>query len=359
MWESFGPTHYDRLNALVDAGYRVDALELSSASKDYVWERAASNRFKIVTLGSKPGGERGLKLAAQLVSACLRSRARDFFFCHYERTGVLFAAIVLRLLGRDVYTMIDSKFDDYPRRILRELGKSLFLLPYRGAITASRRSREYLRFLGIRRDRVELNYNAISIARIQGKLDPGADEVAFGGRPFLIVARLVPKKNLAMVIEAFAEFRRRHSKQRDLHIVGYGPLREELGALCERLGVADCVTFHGRLENDDVFAMMSKSLALVLASSEEQFGFVAVEAFAARLPAIVSSNAGVVDSLVENLGNGVIVNPDDPESLVLALAYVSESEERWRTMRERAAQCAMKGDAAHFAESVTRLIRAR
>jgi len=224
MWESFGPTHHDRLRALSRAGFAVDAIELSSVSRDYAWERDEGADYRVHTLDDKPGGRPGPSLAWRLYRACMRSGARDIFLCHYDRPEVFAAAVMLRLRGRRVYALMESKFDDYDRSLWRELGKSMFVAPYNGALAPSRRSRDYFAFLGIRRDSIEMGYSAVDISRLSAAAQDAPKDVAFGKRPFLIVARLVPKKNIARVLEAFARYRERGKDRRELHVIGYGPL---------------------------------------------------------------------------------------------------------------------------------------
>jgi glycosyltransferase involved in cell wall biosynthesis len=293
----------------------------------------------------------------RLVRTCLRSPARHIFLCHYNRGDVFAAAAALRLSGRRVYTMMESKFDDYPRSVWRELGKSLFVVPYNGALAASRRCIDYTAFLGIPRDAIELGYSAVDVAHLAAAAGQQTSEVPFAARPFLIVARLVPKKNIARILEAFARYRATGLDRRELHIVGYGPLREELEAEATGLGVADAVRFLGAQDSGEVAKAMAGAAALILASTEEQFGLVVIEALAAGLPVILSSNAGAADALVRNLDNGLIVDPYDVESIVRAMAHIGGSETTWNGMHERALATAVNSDASRFAEGIARLVR--
>jgi len=357
MWESFGPTHHDRLRALSRAGFDVEAIELSSVSKDYEWERDAGAEYRVRTLGDKPVGRPRPSLAWRLFRACMRSGASHIFFCHYDRPEVFAAAVLLRLSGRRVYALMESKFDDYPRSVWRELGKSLFVAPYNGALAPSRRSREYFAFLGLRREAIEYGYSAVDVARLSAAAQLAPTDAPFAARPFLIVARLVPKKNIARVLEAYARYRQGGKDRRELHIVGYGPLREELESEAARLGIADAVKFLGAQEVGEVAKAMAGAAALILASTEEQFGLVVIEALAAGLPVIVSSNAGATDMLVRNLDNGIVVDPYDVQSIVLAMAHIGGSEKTWQAMHKRALETAMGADASRFAEGVARLVR--
>ena len=104
--------------------------------------------------------------------------------------------------------MIDSKYDDYPRVAWRERLKRLFLLPYSGALAGSERTRDYLAGLGIGYERTCTGYDTVDIARLAPPREAPTDQPAFGERPFLIVARLIPKKNIANSLRAFARYQR-------------------------------------------------------------------------------------------------------------------------------------------------------
>jgi L-malate glycosyltransferase len=304
MWENFGPTHHDRLRALAKAGFETHAVELFSVTEHYQWDHEQWPGYEVHTLGDRESTTSSLVLFWRLVRCCLKTPARDIFMCHYEKKEVLAAAFVLRLFGRRVYAMYESKFDDYPRALWREVGKSLFVIPYSGAIAASRRTQDYLRFLGMRRRPIEIGYAMIDVERIRSARAVGNPEADYAERPFLVVARFIPKKNIATVLEAFADYRTRYQDRRELHIVGYGALQKELEAKAAELELAGAVKFVGLLQAPAVADKMAQSLALVLASTEEQSGLVVNEALAAGLPVIVTSNAGAIDVLVENLGNG-------------------------------------------------------
>ena len=61
--------------------------------------------------------------------------------------------------------------------------------------------------------------------------------------------------------------------------------------------------------------MLRKSLALILPSTEEQFGFVVLEALALGIPVIVSENVGARDLHVRTGVNGFIFEPDNEKGL--------------------------------------------
>lgn len=354
MWENFGPSHHDRLRAIARSGIAVCAIELFSRSAAYDWEHCEPDGYQIVTLSNRERPASAVRLAVRLVRAVQRSGARSVFFCHYDLPVVFLAVCILRLTGRRVFTMADSKFDDHPRDWPRTLAKVLFLAPYCGAIAASRRSRAYLAYLGVPGDRIRPGFDTLDLARLRSLAGPG-DEADHALRPFLIVARLIPEKNIAAAIEAFALYRERSVDHRRLVIIGDGPLRAELEAKANQLGIAAAVDWCGTCTGGEVAKAMRDALALLLPSVQDTFGLVVIEAFAQGLPVIVSNRAGATDELVENLINGFVIDPLSIEQIVAAMIELAGDPARHARMAASAWAASERGDACHFAQAVAEL----
>jgi len=103
------------------------------------------------------------------------------------------------------------------------------------------------------------------------------------GVRFLSVGRLVPQKNQALLIRAFA---RMAGPTDRLVILGEGRLRQQLEALARRLGVADRVEMPGHV--DQPAGAFRAADVFVLSSDYEGLGVVVVEALAAGLPLVVT-----------------------------------------------------------------------
>lgn len=107
--------------------------------------------------------------------------------------------------------------------------------------------------------------------------------------PFIVnVARLVPQKGHALLLEAFANARIPHK----LAIVGEGPLRTELEQQAQSLGIADRVIFAGQRKNP--YPWMRQADLFVLASEYEGLGIVLTEALACGTPILSTDSRGGV-----------------------------------------------------------------
>lgn len=361
FWGQFGPYHMDRCRAVAAAlgdPAAVLGLEIADRSPFYDWApEAADSRFVKETLfpGKSYADMGRFARFRRLVRRILASRARHVFLCHADQPEYFAAAVCLRLAGRRVYVMSDSKFDDFPRFAWREVLKKAFYRPYCGALVGGARSRDYLRFLGCPAGRIALGYDTVSIARIRklAGAPPAPGGTPHARRHFTAVARFLPKKNLAMLIDAYRAYCRQAGEApRDLVLCGAGPEEDALRRRAEGL---DGVKFAGFLQADGVARVLATTLSLVLPSVEEQWGLVVNEALAMGVPVLVAHNVGARDSLVRTAINGHVFEPDNPEGLARLMARLAADEAEWCRLCQGAADFAPRGDVARFAEGVKML----
>jgi len=119
-------------------------------------------------------------------------------------------------------------------------------------------------------------------------------------------------------------------------IVGTGPDEARLRTLAEDLGVRDSVIFAGVLSDDEVAEAYATSTVYAGLSrtdksiDAEGFGISFLEASASGIP-IVAGDSGGVRSAVRDGESGLIVPPEDVNTVVAALrAYLSNSSRRER-----------------------------
>ena len=357
-WENLGPSHFDRIEACAaDPAMAVAAVEFFGTSIVYDWDSAGLAGVRRVTLYPDGRSLRNPLLVLRLIRACLAPRPDAVFLCHYNYLPVFLAALVLRVRGVRTFTMIDSKFDDMDRSVWREAIKALLLAPYHGAMAGSRRTIEYLHFLGFQRRPIAEGFDTLDIARIAARAPASVEgqPPTHSQRDFLVVARLIREKNLEFALRAFAEWRQQAVHPRALRILGAGPLEAPLRALAAELGVADQVRFEGAATPDQVAQAMRDALALVFPSVQETFGFVVIEALAQGLPVLISTKPGAVDDLIDNGVNGWLVDPWRPAGLVAAMALLDRDEQTWRAASVAASASSERGDVRHFVSAVKAL----
>lgn len=155
-------------------------------------------------------------------------------------------------------------------------------------------------------------------------LGPAADPTA--SRTLLCVARLVPKKGVDLLIRAAAQLVEQHPDLR-VDIIGDGPLREDLSAMIERLGLVGRVRLLGPATTSDVHAAMASARAVVLPCRIDADGdrdgmpTVLVEALSHGVP-VVSTDVVGIGELVIDGQTGLLVGPEDTTALAAALDRV-------------------------------------
>jgi len=364
IWDNFGPLHADRCDAVAkkfEGKRQVIGLELASKSKIYNWLPETGTRFTKITLVTGRSMEEipFVERFGKTLRACLKmGRGTQYFMCHYNDPAIFAVSLALRLLGRRVYTMGCSKFDDYDRGLGKELVKSILYRPYNGGIASGTRSCDYMRFMGLPASRIQSPYNAVSLDRIRklAEVTPAPEGTPFSERHFTIVARLVPKKNISMALKAMAHYAAQVPNPRPLHIFGTGSLEPELREQARQDGIAELVHFRGFLQTAEISKAYGHSLALLLPSIEEQFGNVVPEAMCMGLPIILSDNCGARDLMVRTGVNGFVIEPDNPVGMAYFMQLLSEDEVLWRRMSLVAQQSAERADSERFAEAVEKLI---
>src|SRR5262249_46811891 len=126
-WEFVGPHHLARVRDYQnqDARTQTSIFALSDRSRTYAFYEGEEAQVAVTLAYCAVNVERlsWWKRLLGYIRHVWASDADAFFLCHYERPEVFLTAVILRLRMKKVFAMGDSKFDDYQRYVLRELGK--------------------------------------------------------------------------------------------------------------------------------------------------------------------------------------------------------------------------------------------
>jgi glycosyltransferase involved in cell wall biosynthesis len=152
-------------------------------------------------------------------------------------------------------------------------------------------------------------------AEMRAELGLGAmDPVA------LTIGSLTPQKAQHDLLEAFAECARR-APRAHLLVAGEGPLRAELEARREALGLAGKVTLLGA--RNDVTDLLEAAEVFVLSSVREGLSITLLEAMRAARPAVVTRVGGSAEAAVED-ETARLVAAGNPTALAAALSGLLE-----------------------------------
>lgn len=168
-----------------------------------------------------------------------------------------------------------------------------------------------------------------------------------GATPVLgIVGQLTPRKGQLELLHAFARSLE-EIPQAVLLIVG-APLfnrdheyEQQLQRASESLGIANRVLMLGA--RDDIAGIMQALDLLVINSSAEPFGLVALEAMACGTPVLAAATGGLAE-IVDHDKNGWLVAPENEQMLVDAIACLGTQP----TLRARLAEAGRQTVTSHF-----------
>lgn len=149
----------------------------------------------------------------------------------------------------------------------------------------------------------------------------------------ITVCRLVPAKGLDVLLKACARVKEK-GHPFVLHIIGDGPIREELENMAKSLGLYDDIIFYGYMLHPEEF--MPFFDVFVLPSRAEAFGSVFAEAALCQL-ALVGTDVGGVSEQIKHGVNGLLVKPEDDAALAEALeTVIIDPDYRYQLAREAA-----------------------
>jgi glycosyltransferase involved in cell wall biosynthesis len=140
---------------------------------------------------------------------------------------------------------------------------------------------------------------------------------ALPGRCHVIVTRnLEALYDIPTALRAFSRLLERFPVAR-LTIAGSGPERSALEALCTELGLAQAVTFTGRLDNEQTAGLYRSADLVLNPSTADNMPNSLLEAMASGVP-IVSTNVGGVPFMVVDGTTALLVPARDPDAMAAA-----------------------------------------
>ena len=172
--------------------------------------------------------------------------------------------------------------------------------------------------------------------------DLPSGEGSGGATRFVCVGRLSPEKGQTGLLEAFARVASNHPDVQ-LTLVGDAPDLELLKRRANTLGIAEQVTFTGRLGEKDALDQIAHSDVLALPSFMEGLPIVLMEAMAIGTPVIATRVAGIPE-LVNSGRSGLLFTPSDWNDLTDCMCQLADD----RTLRAKLAREGRKSVETEF-----------
>jgi N-acetyl-alpha-D-glucosaminyl L-malate synthase BshA len=152
-------------------------------------------------------------------------------------------------------------------------------------------------------------------------------------KPILMhVSNFRSVKRVRDVVRIFAEVNREIPSV--LVMIGDGPDRPAAEEEARILGVADSVSFLGKL--DQIAPLLAAADLFLLPSQSESFGLSALEALASGVP-VIGSNAGGLPEVVLDGETGVLCGVGDIPGMAAAALEILQNPKRWAEMSRLAA----------------------
>ncbi len=184
--------------------------------------------------------------------------------------------------------------------------------------------------LGVPRERVSVVPNGVDVTETRQNGTGSGN-----GKILTTVSRLVPRKGQDTVLRAMP---RLLEKVPDAvyRIVGTGPELPRLQALAKQLQLNGHVEFYGQVSDSERERLLSECNVFVFATREtptdfEGLGIAVLEAMQKSKPVVVT-RAGGVPELVEHGKTGLVVEPEDPETLGSAMIELLRDPDRASAM---------------------------
>ena len=222
-----------------------------------------------------------------------------------------------------VHHIHDEQWKDSYSGVVAFVGRFLELrvMPrlYKEFITVSRSTAEDLERHGATPGSITIVPNGLDPAPADL---PGKDDELL----FVMVARLVPNKRVALLLDMWREVQKTTGGR--LVIIGDGPKREKL----QSMRVPHC-EFVGQIHDLDRDSYLSRASLLMVTSRREGWGLTILEAARVGTPTLAFNVAGVRDAIVNGV-TGVLVNDSQ------------EFMDQWRELADNATTRRALGESA-------------
>lgn len=166
---------------------------------------------------------------------------------------------------------------------------------------------------------VDLEGLAASAAVAASKRSELAGKYGLGRKNLLFVGSLVERKGVRELVAAALAAEPREGDW-VLHLVGPGPLKDELEQAVLSAGADMHFRFHGSQPKENVAELLGVADGFLLPTKREPWGLVINEAMACGVPVVTSPWAGATRDLIEDQVTGYVVEPTDTPALSRAIS---------------------------------------
>jgi glycosyltransferase involved in cell wall biosynthesis len=302
------------LRALIGAGVQTRVLCLTKGESFEKDIRALDVSVEYVSSAS---GSRAHKLV-RIIRSLRHERADVLHSVHFYTN--LYAATAGRFTGtREIGAIRSNLYSELSAN--GAMGRFHLRTP-RHLIANSEFARDRAISAGIKPENIDVLPNVVEVEKtstgLTSELDDsnGQDPKSNGKVRLLFVGRLTNEKRADRFLRVVSRVKREAPNYRvTAAIAGNGPLRPELEAMADSLGLENgALKFLG--EREDMNAVYKKTDLLMLTSDYEGTPNAILEAMSNGLPIVATRVGGVPDILHKD--RGMLVDPDDEDGFTTA-----------------------------------------
>lgn len=366
----FGPYHLARIDAahrvLSKSGWQVIGLETAGSDETYAWQKEGGERdwarYTIFQNETAEGVD-AKRMRAGVKTQLDQLTPDAVAVAGWGSSDARACADWCRKNKVPAIVMSETRKADGVRVWWKEWIKARLIRRFDGALVGGQSHVEYLVSLGFPRQKIQLGYNVVDNGYFESesrkwRLCDSDCSRAY----FLASSRFIGRKNLELLIRAFAKSQRIGFGGFDLCLLGDGPEKKVLLGRCKELGLTitelapwedeaeesddrPTVYFPGFRQIEELPRFYAHAACFVHPALEEPWGLVINEAMACGLPIVSSNNVGAAEELVDEGVNGWTFSPIVPDDLADAIEKVTEltdqerqrmGQESRRILRERA-----------------------
>lgn len=360
LWSSLGPYHVARIvaadKALKSAACELTAFRFTEKSGTYGWKAENPAKTPVVTLSStQPQGLPQSLVVAWRFLKELRSRSiQSVFLPSFSPLPNTLCLLAAWASDRRIILMTESWEATGKQSTCSRIVKRFLTGLCDAALVGGTPQKRYLTGLGMPESRVFTGYDVIDVdhfakaaddvrsskAKTDGNQDPWLPKSYF-----LSLGRFVEKKNLSLLVEAYAMAKRKKPEIKSkLVMVGEGPEKAALVEKAKEAGLVSVNVLESREPDSEAdvyfypFQQIEKTPrffalaeAFILPSLWEEWGLVVNEAMACGTPVLVSNKVGAGYDLIEDGSSGFVFDPKSTGALKDLLLRFDEDP----TLRER------------------------
>lgn len=381
IFYNIGGYHAARLNAASVAceqkGWRLTAIQVTDNTQERPWGNIEHKiKFPLKTLlpikttpatiDRRPWS----KVAASLIHSCLNSLKPDILAIPGWGFPISQAALTWSKRHRvPAILMSESKWDDERRQWWKEQIKSwLYIRNYKAALVGGQLHQDYLLKLGFDKNRIFLGYNAVDnqyfcLGAEEARKNPLAARQRQPKIPknpyFLVVTRLIKRKNVFRLVEAFFAYRQQIGEDQawDIVICGSGEEEPSIRRLISEKRLNACVHLPGFISYQAIPDWYGLAQAFVHPAIQEPWGLVVNEACAAELPILCSHTVGACYEIVRHGYNGLLFDPESKENMTDTLLAMHQQSSEARIKMGKFSQTIVANySPQHFAEGLFKAI---